>query len=459
MPPSSESAAPAGRAAHTARSARMVLRLLCVVVPAFALLFLLLRVGYAQEGEATPEPTVTPTPSVQPTPTTTNFFLLTQPYSPTSAVTGTAGLNVSTTPPQLHVVQPGDTLVRIANEYNVSLELMVELNRLEDPNRLEVGQAILIPTGPGEVPPAPAVPPGLVPATTTLNITLTDIVSRLAPAAREATVTSPFYRTTWLTYYGRPQVFVMGILGEHDLPTLTGLLKEKAKVIDAANGARLRVKPAYHLVHGMATITPTAEGDHLEYLSDEVVMEYINAGLKENIAVILDVQVGALSPSEAISPVLKFLKYPNVHLAVDPEFAMSHEGQSVPGDPIGYVSGRQINELQETITAYMEANNIRGRRVLMVHQFFEEMIIGKEAIDWENPRLELTFCADGWGDPGGKIWKYNNFFSGREDAKFSAFKLFYRWDEPVLTERQALGVDKYSEKTFIDVTPNMIIYQ
>lgn len=451
-----------GNPAHSARSApaaRAAARLLAVACVAAALLLMLLRVGYAQEGEATPEPTVTPTPSVQPTPTTTNFFLLTQPYSPTAGVTGTAGLNVSTQPPQLHVVEPGDTLLRIAGQYNVSLELMIELNRLEDPNRLEVGQAILIPTGPGEVPPAPAVPPGLLPVTATLNVSVTDIVSRLVPAAREATVTSPFYRTTWLTYYGRPRVFVMGILGEHDLPTLTALLKEKAQVIDAANGARLRVKPAYHLVHGMATVTPTAEGDHLEYLADEVVMEYINAGLKEGIAVILDVQVGALSLTEAIEPVLKYLKYPNVHLAVDPEFAMSHEGQTVPGDPIGYVSGRQINALQESIAEYMEENNIRGRRILMVHQFFEEMIIGKDAIDFDNPRLELTFVADGWGDPGGKIWKYNNFFSGREDAKFSAFKLFYRWDEPLLSERQALGVDKYSEKTFIDVTPNVVIYQ
>ncbi|MGL4650152.1 MAG: LysM peptidoglycan-binding domain-containing protein [Caldilineaceae bacterium] len=455
MPPET----PAAESRSTPRTAaRAFVRLLSAALPVLALLFLLLRVGHAQEGEATPEPTVTPTPSVQPTPTTTNFFLLTQPYSPTN-VTGTAGLNVTTVPPQIHVVEPGDTLMRIAGEYNVSLELMIELNRLDDPNRLEVGQSIVIPTGPGEAPPAPAVPPGLVPVTSTINLSVTDIVSRLTPAGRAAPVTSPYYRTTWLTYYGRPNVFVMGILGEHDIPTLTGLLKEKAGVIDAANGARLRVKPAFHLVHGMATVQPTPEDDHLEYLPDETVMAYINAGLKENIAVILDVQVGALSLTEAISPVLKYLKYPNVHLAVDPEFAMSHAGQSVPGDPIGYVSGAEINDLQEYVATWMEENNIRGRRILMVHQFFEEMIINKDQIAWDNPRLELTFVADGWGDPGGKIWKYNNFFSGREDAKYSAFKLFYRWDEPLITERQALGVDKYNDRTFIDVTPNMIIYQ
>lgn len=450
--------APLPGSPRRAARAQAFARVLAIAATAMALLLLLLRVGYAQEGEATPEPTVTPTPSVLPTPTTTNFFLLTQPYTSTN-VTGTAGLNVVATPPQIHIVRAGDTLARIASEYNVSLELIVELNRLTDPNRLEIGQSVLIPTGPGEIPPPPAVPPGLAPVTTTVPLSVTDIVSRLTPAGRAAPVSSPYYRTTWLTYYGRPGVFVMGILGEHDIPELTELLKEKAEVLDAANGARLRVKPAFHLVHGMATLAPTAEDDHLEYLSDELIMAYINEGLRENIAVILDVQVGALSLTEAISPVLKYLKYSNVHLAVDPEFAMSHPGQAAPGDPIGFVTGEQVNALQEYVADYMVANNIRGRRILLVHQFFEEMIINKDVIALDNPRVELTFVADGWGDPGGKIWKYNSFFSGRDDAKYAAFKLFYRWDVPLLTERQALGVDKYNDKLYVGVTPNMIIYQ
>ena len=65
--------------------------------------------------------------------------------------------------------------------------------------------------------------------------------------------------------------------------------------------------------------------------------------------------------------------------------------------------------------------------------------------------------ADGWGDPWGKISKYNLFV--QRDTKFGAFKLFYKWDEPLLTERQAMGVDPYGPNVYIDVTPNLIIYQ
>ena len=216
----------------------------------------------------------------------------------------------------------------------------------------------------------------------------------------------------------------MGILGEMGVVSLTAELKEKARVLDAVNGSNLRVKPAFHLVHGMATVTPTEEGDYLEYLDDATVMQYITAGLKENIAVILDVQVGNVSVSEAISPVLKYLKYPNVHLAVDPEFAMSHPNQAVPGNPIGFVTGEQINEAMDTVEQYMTENQIRGRRIFLVHQFFDEMIIDKDALRWASSQLELTFCADGWGDPWGKITKYNNFFAESDAVKYTAFKMF-----------------------------------
>jgi hypothetical protein len=188
-------------------------------------------------------------------------------------------------------------------------------------------------------------------------------------------------------------------------------------------------------------------------------MEYINAGLAENIAVILDIQIGALSVTDAISPALKYLKFPNVHLAIDPEFDISYPGQTVPGDPIGYVTGAEINAAQELISNYMVENGIRGRRIFLVHQFFEEMIRDKDTIVWDNSRVELTFCADGWGDAGNKIWKYNRFFSNRTDVKYTCFKLFNRWDEPVLSEAQAIGVEPWSSKLSVEVAPNMIIYQ
>ncbi|AGB40108.1 putative glycosyl hydrolase [Halobacteroides halobius DSM 5150] len=45
----------------------------------------------------------------------------------------------------VYVVQPGDTLYKIAARYNTTVDALVEVNDIENPNYIEVGQKIIIP--------------------------------------------------------------------------------------------------------------------------------------------------------------------------------------------------------------------------------------------------------------------------------------------------------------------------
>ena len=78
-----------------------------------------------QEVIATPTPVITPTPTTTPRP----------PPPPT---------------PTIYTVQPGDTLSAIATRYNVTVDDLVRKNRIVNPDALQVGQDLTIPT-----PPAP----------------------------------------------------------------------------------------------------------------------------------------------------------------------------------------------------------------------------------------------------------------------------------------------------------------
>ena len=147
--------------------------------------------------------------------------------------------------------------------------------------------------------------------------TITERLTILAQGVDEA---SPYHDRTWLTYYGRPGIPIMGILGEYDADELSELLKKQAREYEYANSRALSVLPAFHLVYGMATKAPGDDNSHLAYLEDDVVMDYIAKAEEENFGVILDVQIGALSPVEAISPALPYLAYEHVHLGIDPEF-------------------------------------------------------------------------------------------------------------------------------------------
>jgi LysM repeat protein len=61
----------------------------------------------------------------------------TNPSSP-----GTAGSTKRT-----HIVQPGDTLYLIAQHYGVTVNQILAVNNISNPNRINVGQVILIPSG------------------------------------------------------------------------------------------------------------------------------------------------------------------------------------------------------------------------------------------------------------------------------------------------------------------------
>ena len=83
-------------------------------------------------------PTATPTPLHSDTPTPTE----TDP-PPTATATATP---TPTATPIVHIVQQGDTLLAIANRYGLSVATLAQLNGIANPNDIDIGQALLIPT-------------------------------------------------------------------------------------------------------------------------------------------------------------------------------------------------------------------------------------------------------------------------------------------------------------------------
>ncbi len=57
-----------------------------------------------------------------------------------------------------HMVQPGETLLTIANQYGIALEALVQANDVLNPDVIQVGQTLQIPLGPKPPPPALAAP-------------------------------------------------------------------------------------------------------------------------------------------------------------------------------------------------------------------------------------------------------------------------------------------------------------
>lgn len=260
-----------------------------------------------------------------------------------------------------------------------------------------------------------------------------------------------------LGYYGRPGASSLGILGQHSIEELMPLITAKADEYDQINGDA-GVKPVFHLIYGMAAGDPGRDKSYLLTLSDKVLMKYIDAAQSNGFLVIIDTQLGALTPIEAIKPVLKYLTHESVHLAIDPEFEVN--GLDVrPGKVIGHVTGEQINQVQSAMADYLSENGIKEEKILMVHRFTEGMIKDAEAVK-PFDQIDLIMNLDGHGSPGLKVKVYNSLYTHVAAAKASGgFKLFFQEDKPtMMTPRQVLGLDPVG-KTSVKQTPKYINYQ
>lgn len=125
---------------------------------------------------ATETPTITPTSTASATPLITPATITpegmiaapTQPPGSDTALNGISGIQLVSGQPTavIHIVQLRESMFRIAQQYGISVEAISAANALPDPNRIFVGQALLIPQG-GTVQPPPQTPTTVFPAQAT----------------------------------------------------------------------------------------------------------------------------------------------------------------------------------------------------------------------------------------------------------------------------------------------------
>jgi hypothetical protein len=258
-------------------------------------------------------------------------------------------------------------------------------------------------------------------------------------------------------YYGRPGVSSLGVLGQHSIDELMPIIKAKAAEYDQLNGDQ-SVTPAFHLIYGLAAGDPGRDKKYLLPLSHDKLVAYIEAAQSNGFLVIIDTQLGALTPAEAIKPVLKYLDYSSVHLAVDPEFEV-HNLDVRPGKIVGHVTGEQINEVQSAMSDYLEENNISEHKMLIVHQFTKNMVQDKNAVK-PFKQIDVIMNLDGHGSPQLKVSSYNQLYNQHASSRVAGgFKLFFQEDTPtMMTPKQVLGMENVG-KSKIGTPPKYINYQ
>jgi hypothetical protein len=232
-----------------------------------------------------------------------------------------------------------------------------------------------------------------------------------------------------VAYYGAPQADELGALGIGSPAGAARRLERQAKPY--ARKTR-PVLPALELIAVIANADPGEDGQYRSRQTDAIIRRYLRAARRAKALLLLDIQPGRSNFFAETTRLRKWLKEPDVGLALDPEWRV--DPGEVPGQVIGNVASREVN----ATTAWLDQLVTRGRlpeKLVVIHQFTDDMVDDKKV----KPRkgLQIVLNADGFGGQAVKKAKYRAFT--RQAPGFDqGFKLFYREDVDLMTPRQVM---------------------
>lgn len=245
-------------------------------------------------------------------------------------------------------------------------------------------------------------------------------------------------------YYGNPFSSAMGPLGDYSDDELLAKLRQQAQVY-AALDPQHPVIPAFDYVTPVAQASPTADGTWRARMPDESIEHYRELANSNHMLFFMDMQVAHSTVQDEVNNVWSFLQQPGVDLALDPEFDMPPG--TTPGVEFGHMSASEINWVIDKLSNLVLTQHLPPK-ILIIHQFRESMLP-----DWQNirvkPGVEVVTSVDGFGTPEAKIGDYN-IFDKQQLIQYPGFKLFYRWDQPLMSPSAVLKMSP---------PPLMVMYQ
>jgi hypothetical protein len=230
----------------------------------------------------------------------------------------------------------------------------------------------------------------------------------------------PFKRI--IAYYGNFYSTKMGVLGEYPEDVMLAKLRAEVAKWEAADPTT-PVVPAIDYIAITAQGSPGRDGMYRFRMPPDQIQIALDTAKKANGIVILEMQIGLSDIRTELPLLAPYLKLPQVHLALDPEFSM--RGGAKPGTVIGSFDASEINYVSNYMATLVRENNLPPK-VLVIHRFTQNMVTNDKLIK-PLPEVQILMDMDGWGSPAKKLNTYQRFVADRP-VQFTGFKLFYKND-------------------------------
>ena len=250
----------------------------------------------------------------------------------------------------------------------------------------------------------------------------------------------PHFRV--VAYYGAPQDDELGILGIGSPRLAARRLERQAKPYARP---RRPVLPAMELI---AVVAAADAGEGERYSTrqqDAVIRRYLRVARAHRMLLLLDIQPGYAPFLQETKALEKWLKEPDVGLALDPEWSL--KPPLLPAQEIGSTDAATVNEVSRYLSNLVRRNDL-PQKLLVVHRFTGDMIENEDDLE-RDPGVALVVNVDGFGDQPNKISKYREFTHDLR-RRFNGFKLFYHEDLNLMSPKQVLRLRP---------KPDLVVYE
>jgi len=249
----------------------------------------------------------------------------------------------------------------------------------------------------------------------------------------------PTYRI--VAHYGSAGGGALGVLGEGTPEQAAA--RVLATAAPFAPGGR-PVQPAMELITTVASASPGQDGLYSSALPESAVQPYLDAARRHHLLLVLDLQPGRGRFLDQARRYERFLREPDVGLALDPEWKMGPT--QIPGKQIGSSDAAGLNEVSAWLAGIARARHL-PQKLFVIHQFTQSMLPDRPAIA-AHPELATVFHIDGFGVRADKLAKYA--LLAAHPPFFTGFKLFLDEDTDMFSPTETLALTP---------PPDLITYQ
>lgn len=226
-----------------------------------------------------------------------------------------------------------------------------------------------------------------------------------------------------VAYYGNFYSRYMGILGEYPREEVLQRLLNTADAWEAAD-PETPVVPAIHYIAMVAQADAGADGMYRNVMPDAHIGQALEMAREIDGIAFIDLQVGLSTIQRELPQFREWLSEPDMHLGLDPEFAMAPSGYA-PGKVIGTYDAADINFAINWLSEIVREHQLPPK-VLVVHRFTDNMLTNYQNI-MPTPEVQVVIDMDGWGSQSLKRGTYSQVIVP-EPVQFAGLKIFYKND-------------------------------